>query len=80
MNQVNEVKKFVASERMFSWDLFDWKDLPNLHHIVSRLAKVPLSSIVSCSIVEKTDWADLSTAQIIDGFKLSKGLALRYPN
>lgn len=46
----------------------DWKALPTLHHIVSRLAEIPVYEVVSAKIVEGTGVPDVSGARPVSEF------------
>ena len=44
----------------------DWDMLPTLHHVVSRLAEVPIYEIVEAKVVESRGVADLSSARRVE--------------
>lgn len=60
------VMKFIGTDAKFTWYPRDWKSLPTLHHVVSRLAEVPVSGIVRSGVIEKVGMADISSARRID--------------
>jgi acetoacetate decarboxylase len=43
-----------------------WKELPTLHHIVSRLAEIPVYDVIEAKVVEGEGVMDMSTARRID--------------
>ncbi|KAI1409829.1 hypothetical protein F5Y13DRAFT_169017 [Hypoxylon sp. FL1857] len=61
--QVSTVRRFVGSTGKVEWYPLDWQRLPTLHHIVKRLAEIPITSIVACGLTEKVGGSDLSSAR-----------------
>ncbi|KAI1452309.1 hypothetical protein F4805DRAFT_39663 [Annulohypoxylon moriforme] len=57
------VRRFVGLTGAIKWHPLDWQSLPTLHHIVKRLADVPIVSIVKCGLTEKLGNSDLSSAR-----------------
>ena len=57
---------FKAAKASFKIDGLDWEALPTLHHVVSRLAEVPVYEIVGAKIVEGKGVPDVSQAQQIE--------------
>ncbi|KAB2578789.1 FAD binding domain containing protein [Lasiodiplodia theobromae] len=45
------------------FDALDWDALPTLHHIISRLAEVPVFEIVGAKVVESEGVPDVSSAK-----------------
>ena len=62
------LRSFTAepSEATFTWILAEPSALPTLHHIVARLAKIPVLEIVACGLMEKKGGGDLSSAKRIE--------------
>lgn len=46
----------------------DWQALPTLHHIISRLAEIPVYEVVSAKVVEGTGVPDVSGARPVGEF------------
>ncbi|KAI1212096.1 uncharacterized protein F4807DRAFT_417539 [Annulohypoxylon truncatum] len=63
MQPVSTVRRFVGSTGEVIWHPLDWQSLPTLHHIVKRLADIPVTSIVKCGLTEKVGNSDLSSAR-----------------
>jgi hypothetical protein len=59
-SRVTRVQK--ASKATFDIDGLDWDALPTIHHIISRLAEVPLYEVVSAKVVEGFGVPDVSSA------------------
>ncbi|KAI0403454.1 hypothetical protein F4802DRAFT_599052 [Xylaria palmicola] len=57
---------YKADKASVSFDSLDWEALPTLHHIVSRLAEIPIYEVVSAKIVEGLGVPDVSSARRID--------------
>ena len=55
-----------AKKASFSIDGHDWKSLPTLHHVISRLAEIPVYGIVAAKVVEGTGVPDVSSATRIE--------------
>lgn len=52
-----------ASKATISFDPRDWKALPTLHHVVERLAEIPVYDVVEAKIVTGTGVSDVSCVQ-----------------
>ncbi|KAI0839463.1 hypothetical protein F5Y06DRAFT_265479 [Hypoxylon sp. FL0890] len=63
IQQVSTVRRFVGSTGEVKWYPLDWQSLPTLHHIVKRLAEIPITSVVACGLTEKVGGSDLSSAR-----------------
>ncbi|PKS08463.1 hypothetical protein jhhlp_004846, partial [Lomentospora prolificans] len=59
-------KVYRAEKASFSMDPLDWVALPTLHHIISRLAEIPVYEVISGKLVEGTGVPDVSSARRID--------------
>lgn len=57
---------YKAEEASISFDPLDWEALPTLHHVVSRLAEIPIYEVISGQVVEGVGMPDVSTARRID--------------
>ncbi|KAK4234683.1 hypothetical protein C8A03DRAFT_37519 [Achaetomium macrosporum] len=57
---------FKAEYASVSFDGLDWETLPTLHHVVSRLAEIPVYEVVSAKVVEGVGVPDVSSARRID--------------
>lgn len=53
----------VASEGDIHIDGLDWEKLPTLHHIISRLAEIPVYAIIEAKVVEGEGVMDISSAK-----------------
>ncbi|KAI8964130.1 hypothetical protein F5Y11DRAFT_118879 [Daldinia sp. FL1419] len=62
-HQVRVIKRLTAGEAEFKWNPLDWRALPTLHHIVSRLDQIQISGLVACGLVERVGGGDLSSAR-----------------
>ncbi|KAI2639540.1 hypothetical protein GGS26DRAFT_586993 [Hypomontagnella submonticulosa] len=67
IQQPSTVRRFVGSGGEVSWNPLDWQSLPTLHHIVKRLAEIPVTSIIACGLTEKVGVADFSSAKNANG-------------
>jgi hypothetical protein len=56
----------TAKKAGFDIDGLDWKALPTLHHIISRLAEIPIDEILSAKVVEGEGVSDVSAARRIE--------------
>ncbi|KAJ0414605.1 hypothetical protein BJY00DRAFT_318689 [Aspergillus carlsbadensis] len=56
----------TAKKAGFEIDGLDWKALPTLHHIISRLAEIPIDEILSAKVVEGEGVSDVSSARRIE--------------
>ncbi|PYH96521.1 salicylate hydroxylase [Aspergillus ellipticus CBS 707.79] len=50
----------------FEIDALSWQSLPTLHHVISRLAEIPVDEIVSAKVVDGEGVADVSCARRIE--------------
>ena len=50
----------------FHFDAYDWKRLPTLHHIVSRLTELPVFEVVEASVVDNVGVPDFNTVGRIE--------------
>ncbi|RYP29683.1 hypothetical protein DL767_006635 [Monosporascus sp. MG133] len=57
---------FKAKQASVSFDPLDWEALPTLHHIISRLAEIPVYEVVGAKVVEGVGVPDVSSARRID--------------
>lgn len=60
------LKVHKATSASVSFDPLDWEALPTLHHVISRLAEVPVYEIVGGKVVEGMGVPDVSSARRID--------------
>lgn len=54
---------FVADRAEIKFDSLDWKRLPTLHHIVDRLAEIPIYEVVEAKVVEGLGGSDVKGAR-----------------
>ena len=59
-------KVYKASKTNFKIDPMDWEALPTLHHIISRLAELPVYEIMGGKVVEGVGVPDVRCAQRIE--------------
>ncbi|KAF2113756.1 hypothetical protein BDV96DRAFT_601233 [Lophiotrema nucula] len=59
------VKTVKADTADIRFDALDWKKLPTLHHIVDRLAEIPIYEVVEAKLVEGTGVSDVSAARAL---------------
>jgi hypothetical protein len=59
-------KIFKTTKASFEIDPLDWEQLPTLHHVISRLAEVPVYEIVGAKVVEGEGVPDVSGARPIE--------------
>lgn len=59
-------KVFKAAKPSFKIDPLDWDALPTMHHIIARLAELPVYEIVSGKIVEGLGVPDVAAAKRIE--------------
>ncbi|KAI1338657.1 hypothetical protein F5Y15DRAFT_123771 [Xylariaceae sp. FL0016] len=57
---------YKTQKASVSFDGLDWDALPTLHHVVSRLAEIPIYEIIGGKLVEGTGVPDVSSARRID--------------
>ncbi|GMF73139.1 unnamed protein product [Aspergillus oryzae] len=59
-------RELRATDARLEIDGLDWNQLPTLHHIVSRLAEVPVYQVIEAKVVEGEGVADVSSARRIE--------------
>jgi hypothetical protein len=59
-------KVYTTKKASIQIDPLDWEQLPTLHHVISRLAEVPVFEIVGAKVVEGTGVPDVSGAAPIE--------------
>ncbi|EAT85338.2 hypothetical protein SNOG_07872 [Parastagonospora nodorum SN15] len=59
-------KIYKAGKASFKIDPLNWEELPTLHHIISRLAELPVYEVVGAKVVEGMGVPDVSTAGPIE--------------
>ncbi|GAM41708.1 hypothetical protein TCE0_042r15031 [Talaromyces pinophilus] len=59
------LKTYEAQKASFAIDPLDWEQLPTLHHVISRLAELPIYDIVEAKVVEGEGVPDLAGARPI---------------
>lgn len=59
-------KIYKAGKASFKIDPLNWEELPTLHHIISRLAELPVYEVVGGKVVEGVGVPDVSTAGPIE--------------
>ncbi|EED24415.1 salicylate hydroxylase, putative [Talaromyces stipitatus ATCC 10500] len=59
------LKTYKAEKASFALDPLDWEQLPTLHHVISRLAEIPVYDIVDAKVVEGEGVPDLAAARPI---------------
>ncbi|GAB1196710.1 hypothetical protein APSETT444_005985 [Aspergillus pseudonomiae] len=59
-------RELRATDAKLEIDGLDWNQLPTLHHIVSRLAEVPVYKVIEAKVVEGEGVPDVSSARRID--------------
>ncbi|EAW22075.1 putative salicylate hydroxylase [Aspergillus fischeri NRRL 181] len=62
----NPRKVWTSSTASFQIDPLDWEQLPTLHHVISRLAELPVYEIVSARVVEGDGVPDVSGMRPIE--------------
>ncbi|EOD51303.1 putative fad binding domain protein [Neofusicoccum parvum UCRNP2] len=55
-----------AKTGSIKFDALDWDALPTLHHVVSRLAEIPIWEVVGAKVVESEGVPDVSSAAPVD--------------
>lgn len=55
-----------ASDATFRIDGLDWEALPTLHHIIARLAELPIYEVVSAKVTESLGVSDLASCRPIE--------------
>jgi hypothetical protein len=61
---VKSIRK--AANASFKIDELDWNALPTLHHVVSRLAEIPVYEVVGAKVVEGVGVPDVGAARRIE--------------
>ncbi|KAH9868343.1 hypothetical protein J1614_007415 [Plenodomus biglobosus] len=59
-------RTFTASSADIKFDALDWKALPTLHHIIQRLAEIPMHEVVEAKFEEGTGVSDINAARRAD--------------
>lgn len=59
-------RTWTASAASFDIDSMDWDALPTLHHVIDRLAEIPVYEIVEAKVVEGTGVPDVAAAVRIE--------------
>ncbi|KAI9147320.1 FAD-dependent monooxygenase OpS4 [Paramyrothecium foliicola] len=59
-------KVFTTEKGDIRFDPHDWEALPTLHHVVLRLAEIPIYEVISGKVVEGLGVPDVSSARRID--------------
>ncbi|KAL3435979.1 hypothetical protein BDV09DRAFT_203682 [Aspergillus tetrazonus] len=57
---------WTSTKASFQIDPLDWEQLPTLHHVISRLAELPVYEIVSARVVEGEGVPDVSGMRPIE--------------
>jgi hypothetical protein len=57
---------FTADKASVEFDPHDWEALPTLHHVISRLAEIPIYEVVGGKVVEGVGVPDVSSARRIN--------------
>ena len=57
---------YKADKASVKFDGLDWEALPTLHHVVSRLAEIPIYEVIGAKVVEGVGVPDVSSARRID--------------
>ncbi|KAI9367290.1 hypothetical protein BJX61DRAFT_547626 [Aspergillus egyptiacus] len=56
----------TAEKASFEIDGLNWEALPTLHHIIERLAEIPVDKILSAKVVEGEGVSDVSSARRLE--------------
>lgn len=59
-------KMWKAKNGSIKFDALDWDALPTLHHVISRLAEVPVYEVIGAKVVESEGVPDVSSAKPVD--------------
>jgi hypothetical protein len=59
-------KTLKAKNAQIRFDALDWKALPTLHHVVTRLQEVPVYEVVEAKIIEGTGVSDVSSVRRVE--------------
>ena len=59
-------RELRATDAKLEIDGLDWNQLPTLHHIVSRLAEIPVYEVIEAKVVEGEGVADVSSARKVE--------------
>ena len=59
-------KSWTAERASFEIDALDWQQLPTLHHVVERLAEIPVYKVVAAKVVEGTGVPDVAAARRLE--------------
>lgn len=58
-------RRFETSNASIHLDALDWKKLPTLHHVIQRLAEVPVYEVVGATVTESLGVPDLTSCRRI---------------
>ncbi|KAL2815825.1 hypothetical protein BDW59DRAFT_176011 [Aspergillus cavernicola] len=64
ISKVTRVRKAQAAS--FEIDALNWEALPTLHHIIERLAEIPVDEVLSAKVVEGEGVSDVSSARSLE--------------
>ncbi|KAK8160895.1 hypothetical protein BKA80DRAFT_332551 [Phyllosticta citrichinensis] len=68
------VKRIWKAERAsVKFDPKDWDALPTLHHVIDRLAEIPVYEVIGAKVVESEGVPDVSNAKRVDEGVVLKG-------
>ncbi|MBN9063357.1 MAG: acetoacetate decarboxylase family protein [Rhizobiales bacterium] len=59
------VEKSLAGKGSFRFNKATWEQLPTMHHVVNRLAELPVKKMVGCEYVEGSGQGDVSNIEIL---------------
>lgn len=59
-------RMWKARTGSIKFDALDWDALPTLHHVISRLAEVPVYEVIGAKVVESEGVPDVSSARPVD--------------
>lgn len=57
---------YTTKKASFQIDALDWEQLPTLHHVICRLAEVPVYEVIGAKVVEGEGVPDVSGARPIE--------------
>ncbi|EON67986.1 hypothetical protein W97_07132 [Coniosporium apollinis CBS 100218] len=64
--QPKPLRVFEADKASFKIDKLDWEALPTLHHVIERLAELPVYEVVAAKVVEGVGVPDVAAAQRVE--------------
>ena len=59
-------RSWTAEKGAFEIDALNWEQLPTLHHVIERLAEIPVYEVVSAKVVEGTGVPDVAAARRLE--------------